>query len=93
MLSKNDCDLDHRYQNEQLTDTVLLEDSLMMSVPSHNENNMWASGACWLILKTLILKPPNMWDMSQTQASVEERALFGHWAWKAHFPWHSVYVS
>lgn len=46
MLSKNDCDLDHRYQNEQLTDTVLLEDSLMMSVPSHNENNMWASGAC-----------------------------------------------
>ena len=52
----------------------------MMSVLSYNGNNMWASGAFDSLLKTLILQPPGMWDMSQAQASREDRALFGHWA-------------
>lgn len=30
------------------------------------------------LLKIPILKPPNMWDMSQAQAMGKDGALFGH---------------
>lgn len=49
----------------------------MMNILPHSENNMWASGACWLTFIIPILKPLGMWDMSQTPTSRKTRPFGG----------------
>jgi hypothetical protein len=58
-----------------MTNTALLEDGLMMSVPPHNEN---VSGHLELVdsfFKTPVIKPLSMWDM--TQSSGKDRVHLG----------------